>query len=173
MRIVNDAIRRALSDSKSRYDARGIEVEARLEATVELDTEAHPLAAALHAIFRALPNRLEPHTRLSIYTQDRAGGDIEIAWEGAGMRDPFADREGTARTLLGQGRHGDLFTLAVETIERLCGARTSYFEIIEPLADGGAELVRERVVALIPTRHHVDPEVATERFSGRSTSAAD
>lgn len=167
MCLVNAAIEDALNDAAEAYAAQDVRVEARLEATLDLDTHPGTLYQALYTIFACTPHRVARGSVVRIRTEDRAGRDIEVTWERK-MADDTPEGDGLAlQHLLGDGRHGDLMELALLALEHACHARTGHFAITtseEPLlADSAADVVPgvyRRVLALIPSRtHQVDAYV--------------
>lgn len=134
---VDDVIRQALLDAAPAYAARGIAVAPQLASTTALETHGAVLEATLASIFRGLPLRLARGSVLRIWTHDRAGGDVELVWEG----DEVDDLEDAGAP------QGDLFALALSGLEELCRARHGRVDVDAPLDGGGT---RRRRTFLIP-----------------------
>lgn len=148
--VVDAAIRHALSEGAAAYAARGIRVEQDLDAHVALATRDALLYHALHTVFRGLPDRLAPGSVLHVRSRSKAGGDVELSWNGTLERGP--DRDGD---FWSKGPNGDLFALAILALERHCRARLGWFE----MENGGT-----KVLALVPSLERND--VAFGRRAG-------
>lgn len=143
---VNEVIERALRDGEPAYRARGILVDAKLECTIALATVEPMLEQALYSIFRGLPERLARGATLRIWTRDRAGGDIELAWE---AHEETAAPDADAHPLT-RGPYGDLLELALDGLSAFCRARAGHVETDEgTLQDAPA--VHRRYFVLIPS----------------------
>lgn len=142
---VNAAIERALQDGRSSYTARRVVVDLRLESLTTLATDEPVLDESLYTVFRGLPERLVPGARLSVWTRNRAGGDVELVWEATETSLPSG-----SDVPLAAGPHGDLLELAISGLETFCRARSGHVELDETrlaLAPG----VARRYLFLIPS----------------------
>lgn len=143
---VDQVIERALAEAAEAYGSRGIRVERELSPVALLATDEPVLEGALSTIFRALPHRLTPGARLRIWAHERAGGDIELAWEAEEtVNAPLGDAHPLAR-----GPGGDLLELAVEGLARFCRARAGHVEVEGPPLTGAPD-VHRRYFFLIPS----------------------
>lgn len=158
--LVNRAVADALRDAQATYAARGIRVVASLLATVELQTADRALYEAVYTVFRGLPLRLVRGSELHVWTQDRAGGDVELAWEareptGGPPLDASVAPTDEARLLLREGPYGDLLEVALLGLDALCRARSVAREGGHGPAPEAARLdtseVRRRFTFLIPS----------------------
>jgi hypothetical protein len=127
--LVNQAVSAALRDAGEAYAARGVLVVPSLEARARLATHDRLLYSSIYTIFRGLPARLAPGTTLYVSTTDRAGGDVELAWEA--REDPSAapvTPEPDPRVLLGAGPYGDLLEVAMHGLDAFCRVRAAASE---------------------------------------------
>ena len=140
-------VREALRDAAPVIEARGIVVVLDLAAAVPLENEPPALHRAIYTLMRGLPERLPRGSTLRVSTRDRAGGDVELAWdamEAPGAEDP------SPRDALRLGPYGDLFDLALLGLSSICRARAG---LIESGPDPPrASDVQRRYTVLIPTR---------------------
>lgn len=163
---VNQAVRDALRDAEDAYASRGILVVPSFEATTRLATHDDLLYQAVYTIFRGLPARLPPGASLLVSTADRAGGDVELAWEA--REDPAqapAPPDPDPRVLLRHGPYGDLLEVALLGLDALCRVRAAAKE--EPDAERRPSAtaldlsprVRRRFSFLVPSleRAYFDP----------------
>lgn len=140
-------MREALRDAESVLASRRIRASARLEARVPLENEPPALHQAIYTLIRGLPERLPPGSTLEVSTRDRAGGDVELAWD---ARESPTLADPSPREALRHGPYGDLFDLALLGLETICRARAGLVEA--PFLSAHAADVHRRYTVLIPTR---------------------
>ena len=144
---MNRAVREALRDAAPVIKTRGIVVATDLAATSPLENEPPALHQAIYTLLRGLPERLPRGSTLRVSTRDRAGGDVELAWEATEaprLEDP------SPRDALRHGPYGDLLDLALLGLESVCRARAGLLE--SPPGPPRASDVQRRYTVLIPTR---------------------
>lgn len=154
---VNRAILRGLEEAQDALDARGILLVPRLQAVSDLGGEDPALLKALQVLFRALPLRLSMGATLVVWSEDKAGGDIEVGWEAREPADAAA-REAGAQEALAAGPLGDLLAVAVAGLEEICRARLAQRALDEPTEPTGSTAfdlpagIRRRFTILLPSR---------------------
>ena len=154
---MNRAILHGLREAEEELERRGVLVVPNLQARGDLGGDDPALLSALRVLFRALPLRLGEGATLLVWSEDKAGGDVEVGWE-AREAPEGGPLDADAQEALAAGPLGDLLGLAVAGLEEICRARLAQRAQDEPAERRGSSAfafeptVRRRFTILLPSR---------------------